>query len=119
MFREVLEEVVRETDGGIAALLMGIDGIAVERYVADDSPLDVESIGMEYSVILSQIRKAAELLDAGTANEVAVTADRMTTVIRLLNEQYFVAIALKPEGNLGKARFLLRTRTHKLLADLT
>jgi len=118
MFKEVLQEVVDRTEGGIAALLMGFDGIPVEHYVRSDSELDVETIGMEYSVILTQIRKAAEMLEAGSAREVAIQAEKMTTVIRLLNNEYFVAVTLKPGGNFGKARFLLRTSSDKLLSDL-
>jgi predicted regulator of Ras-like GTPase activity (Roadblock/LC7/MglB family) len=118
MFREILREVVENTDGGVAGLLMGFDGIPVDQYVRDDASLDVETVGMEYSVILKSIRQAAELLDSGTAREVAIKAERMITVIRLLNDEYFVAVALKPSGNVGKARFLLRTRSQKLLSDL-
>jgi predicted regulator of Ras-like GTPase activity (Roadblock/LC7/MglB family) len=121
MFREILQEVVENTDGGVAGLLMGFDGIPVEQFVKADAnaDVDVETVGMEFSVILKSIRQAADLLDAGTAREVAIKAERMTTVIRMLNDEYFVAITLKPSGNLGKARFMLRTRSQKLLSDLT
>ena len=118
MFREVLQDVVDNTDGGVAGLLMGFDGITVDQYVKEDAG-DIESVGMEFSVILKRIREAAEMLEVGTADEVAIRAERMTMVIRLLNHEYFVAITLKPSGNLGKARFLLRTRTGRLLDDLT
>ncbi len=118
MFQEVLKEVVDHTDGGVASLLMGFDGILVDQYVREGEGFDVETVGMEYSVILKSIRHAAEMLDAGDAREVAIKAERITTVIRLINEEYFVAIALKPSGNVGKARFLLRTRSPKLLANL-
>ena len=50
MFKELLEEVVQGTEGGIAGLVMGFDGIPVDNYVKDDAALDVETIGMEYSV---------------------------------------------------------------------
>jgi predicted regulator of Ras-like GTPase activity (Roadblock/LC7/MglB family) len=118
MFREILQEVVENTDGGVAGLLMGFDGIPVDQFVKDDASVDVETVGMEFSVILKSIRQAAELLDAGTAREVAIKAERMITVIRLLNDEYFVAVTLKPSGNLGKARFLMRTRSEKLLSGL-
>ena len=118
MFREVLREVVESTEGGVAGLLMGYDGIPVEQYVKDDAALNVESIGMEYSVILTQIRKAAQMLDAGNAREVAIQAERMTTVIRLLNDDYFVAMSIAPSGNFGKARYLLRTNAPKFLESL-
>jgi predicted regulator of Ras-like GTPase activity (Roadblock/LC7/MglB family) len=119
MFENVLREVVDGTEGGVAGLLMGFDGIPVEHYVRDpEVDTDVETVGMEYSVILKEIRKAAEMLEAGTAREVAVRAERMTTVIRLLNDEYFVAVTLRPEGNFGKARFLLRTRAEKFMESL-
>lgn len=120
MFQDVLREVVDGTEGGVAGLLMGYDGIPVDQYVRDEGiELPIDTVGQEYSVILKEIRKAAEMLEAGEAREMAVKAERMITVVRLLNEEYFVAVTLKPEGNLGKARFLLRTRTGKLLDELT
>lgn len=120
MFREVLQEVVERTEGSVAGLLMGFDGITVDTYVreAGDGLVDVETVGMEFSVILKDIRKAAELLETGGAKEISVQAEKMTTVMRVLNEEYFVAVTLQPHGNYGKARFLLRTASGKLLAEL-
>ena len=118
MFKDVLREIVERTDGGIASLLMGFDGIPVENYVKTEGGIDVESVGMEYSVLLSQIAKAAEMLDAGSAREVSIQAENLTTVIRLLNDEYFVALTLAPGGNLGKARFLMRTLTPQLVEEL-
>ncbi len=109
MFKDLLEQVVRNTDGGIAALVMGYDGIPVDHYIRDDAPVDVETIGMEFSVILKDVQKATLMLDAGVAQEVAIRAERMTTVIRLVSDQFFLALAISPTGNLGKARYLLRT----------
>ena len=121
MFREVLQEVVERTEGGVAGLLMGFDGIPVDSYIREGAEMgvDMETIGMEYSVILKDIRKAAELLEAGPAAEISVQAEHLTTVIRVLNDEYFVAVALRPHGNFGKARFLLRTAGSKLLSELT
>jgi len=118
MFKDVLREVVERTEGGIASLLMGFDGIPVDNYVKNGAKLDVESIGMEFSVILTQINKAAGMLDAGNAREVSIQTENMTTLIRLLNPEYFVAMTLAPGGNFGKARFLLRTLTPKLVDEL-
>lgn len=121
MFQEILKDVVDRTEGGIAGVVMGFDGITVDSYLNEASGhiLEVETVGMEYSVILKEIRKAAEMLDAGKAKEVAIQAERLTTVIRLINDEYFVALAMRPDGNYGKARFLLRTSASKLAQDLT
>src|SRR4051812_39203103 len=98
MFKDVLRDVVERTEGGIAGLLMGFDGIPVENYVKGGVAVDVESVGMEYSVILTQIMKAAQMLEAGEAREVSIQAENLTTVIRLLNDAYFVALTMAPHG---------------------
>jgi len=118
MFQDVLRDVVDRTEGGVASLLMGFDGIPVEHYVANGSNVDVEVVGAEFSAILKSIRRAAEMLEAGHAREVSIQAEKMTTIIRLLNDEYFVAVTIRPDGNFGKARFLLRTNAGRFLSDL-
>jgi predicted regulator of Ras-like GTPase activity (Roadblock/LC7/MglB family) len=59
------------------------------------------------------------MLDFGATKEVAVQTENMVTVMRLLNDEYFVALAIKPNGNIGKGRFLLRLQSGKLLETLT
>jgi predicted regulator of Ras-like GTPase activity (Roadblock/LC7/MglB family) len=120
MFQDLLKDVVHRTEGALAGLIMGFDGIAVETYVRGDAdiPFEVENVGMEYSVILKEIAKAAELLDAGVASEISIQAEKFTTVIRLINTDYFVAVTIRPEGNYGKARYLLRTRVPELANEL-
>jgi predicted regulator of Ras-like GTPase activity (Roadblock/LC7/MglB family) len=119
MFKSILREVVENADGAIASILMGFDGITVDSYASEGGSVDMETVGSEYSQVLMQIRQAAQMLDMGTASEVAIQAENMTTLMRLLNEEYFVAVAMRPAGNIGKARFLLRTSAPKLLENLT
>ena len=119
MFKDVLRNLVEDTDGAVASILMGFDGITVDSYTRDPSALNVETVGSEYSVVLGQIKQAATMLDLGTMQEVAVRAENMTTVIRLLNDEYFVAMALTPSGSLGRARYLLRVQAQKLLDRLS
>jgi predicted regulator of Ras-like GTPase activity (Roadblock/LC7/MglB family) len=118
MFKEALREIVDRTEGGIAGLLMDASGIAVESYSRDGAQFDITTIGVEYGVLLGSIKRAAEMLEAGAANEVAISTDRMITIIRTLGSEYFLALAMTPEGNFGKGRFLMRTAAPKLLAEL-
>ncbi len=118
MFREILQDVVDRTEGGVAGLLMGYDGIAIDQYAAGGGPFDVEAVGMEYSVVLKGVQRAAEMLDAGTTNEVSVRTERLVTIVRLLTDEYFVAVTLQPNGNAGKARYLLRTRAPQIIDNL-
>jgi len=109
MFEESLRRVVHETEGGLASVVMGFDGISLEEYTGEAAAdLQIASMGMEYSVILRQIRTAMEMLDGGELNEVSVRAKKCVSVIRVLTKEYFLCVALKPDGNLGKARYLAR-----------
>ena len=118
VFKNILRDVVENTDGALASILMGFDGITVESYSGGKGSIDMETVGSEYSQVLSQIKQASQMLDLGAAKEVAVQAENLVTVMRMLNDEYFVALALKPSGNVGKGRFLLRLQSGKLLETL-
>jgi len=118
MFKEMLQNLVDRTEGGVAGLLMASDGIAIDQYSKVDGPFDIESVGMEYSVVLKGVQRAAEMLDTGTTSEVSVKTERLTTVVRMLTEEYFVALTLEPGGNIGKARYLLRVNAPELIDNL-
>ncbi len=119
MFKDALRSMVENTEGGLASLLMDFQGVSVESYTKDDAPLDIDTVGAEFSVVLKQIQRAAESLEAGGAHEVAVLAEKMITVIRVINHDYFLAVALLPGGNIGKARYLLRTTAPTMLKELS
>jgi predicted regulator of Ras-like GTPase activity (Roadblock/LC7/MglB family) len=119
MFQDALREIVEKTDGGIAGLIMDSEGIAVESYARDDAPFDINTIGIEFGVVLGSIKRASESLDAGRAHEVAIGTDKMIALLRTLGDNYFLALAIKPDGNIGKGRFLMRTAAPKLITELS
>jgi predicted regulator of Ras-like GTPase activity (Roadblock/LC7/MglB family) len=118
VFTEILKKIVDNVDGGVAAIIMGLDGIPVDQYARTSDRVDITTVGMEFSFILSQVRKAAESLEVGTFEELTIKAERLLLVVRMLTPQYFVAIALSSEGNFGKARFLMRLGAPKLIEQL-
>ncbi len=118
MFQAVLKEVVEGTEGGLATLLMDFEGIAVDSYSKPGAAFDITTIGAEFSVVLKSIQRAAQMLEAGETAEVAIQAEKMTTLIRVVNDTYFVAFSMAPGANLGKARYMLRTRVPTLLKEL-
>ena len=118
MFQENLKRLVTGTEGGVAGLLMGFDGIAVDSYSAPNGGVDINTVGMEFSFILTQIRKAGDSLQVGGLEELAVKAQRLILICRMISPQYFVAVAMAPEGNFGKARYLVRLATPTLVAQL-
>ena len=118
MFGETLRKIVDNVDGGIAAVIMGLDGIPVESYVRQNDKVDVNTVAMEFSFILGQVRKAGESLAVGNLEELTVKAQRLMLVCRMVAPQYFVAVVMAPEGNFGKARYLARLAGPALNAAL-
>lgn len=118
MFAETLRRVVDNVDGGIAAAVMGLDGIPVDSYVRQKDKADVATIGGEFSHILTEVRKAGERVAAGGLEEFSVKAQGLTLICRVLSPQYFLVVAMAADGNFGKARYLARVAMPALIAGL-
>ena len=107
------------TDGGLAGLLMDFEGIPLETYSRQEAPFDIEAVGVEIGEVVKAARRAVEMLDAGETKEVVVKTDRMVTLIRVLDETYFLALAIAPDGNFGKGRYMLRVAAPALIEELS
>jgi len=122
-FREHLEAVVGAVDGSVTCAVMGFDGIAVDTLQPDAraeeaAALDLQSALIEYGNILGQLKNAAQNLKAGALSEISVNTDKLLTIMRMVNQDYFVVLALLPEGNYGKGRYALRLAAPKLAKEL-
>ena len=118
-FRDDLEGICGRVEGAFAASVMGFDGIAVETVQPNLKPgVEVETLLIEYSSILGQVRQAAESLQMGKASEVSIRTEKMIAIARLLNADYFAVVALDPDGNVGRARYELRTTGSRIAASL-
>ena len=119
MFSEILQAIVDETGGGIGAVLMGYDGIAIDQYFLPEEQIDLQMIAVEYSNILKEIKKTAAILNVGEMEEVSIKTERLIIVIRIITVEYFVALTLKKDGNFGKGRYLLSRESARLAAELS
>ena len=105
-FREHLQQVVQNVDGAVACALMGVDGIEVDSHHLDLPGLDVRTLLVEYSSLFRAAHQAAAAQEAGAVTELSVQSERL------------LVVALQPDGNFGKARFMMRVTAPKLLAEL-
>jgi predicted regulator of Ras-like GTPase activity (Roadblock/LC7/MglB family) len=109
MFKDSLEAIIDRTDGAIGALIMGTDGIAVEKLLrpeARDSNLDVAAA--EFTSLIRGAQRAGADTNLGGVREMIVSLEGAVIVMRLFTKDYFVALALRPDGNLGRGRYELR-----------
>ncbi len=114
-----LESVVNQVDGALACSVMGFDGIAVETHQQESvDDVELQNSWIEYANIVTQLRSAAELLRTGEVSEVSINTDKVVTLMRMITQEYFLVLALKPEGNYGKGRYVLRITAPKVKAEL-
>jgi predicted regulator of Ras-like GTPase activity (Roadblock/LC7/MglB family) len=118
-----LESLVSQVDGAIAASVMGFDGIAVETHhsktggaTADE--LDLNGTWVEYANLLQQAKNVATGLKTGAVAELSVNSEKLVTLMRLVSPEYFLVVGLLPQGNYGKARYVMRITAPKLKAEL-
>ncbi len=115
-FSDILKDVVNGTEGALGALVVGLDGIPVDEYSVGGE-MDLQSMTVEYSALLKEIEKGSQAAQLGTTKEVTVMADKALIMLRRLTEEYFLVLIIRPDGNFGKGRFLLRMSVPKLLKE--
>jgi predicted regulator of Ras-like GTPase activity (Roadblock/LC7/MglB family) len=119
-FRESIEKLLNGIEGAVSCALMGFDGITVDissKAAAAGAP-DIQTLSMEFAHLIAQARRTLESVDAGALEEFTLRTDKLTLVVRLLTPEYFLACAILPTGNLGRARYLMRLSAPALRADL-
>jgi predicted regulator of Ras-like GTPase activity (Roadblock/LC7/MglB family) len=115
-FSEVLKELAEGIPGSKGAAVVGMDGIIVEELAAE-AGVDLQSVGAEYGNLLKGAQAASRSLQIGKTEEISIAAERAWLVMRKINEDYFIALLLSPESNMGKGRFLLRIAADKLIKE--
>jgi predicted regulator of Ras-like GTPase activity (Roadblock/LC7/MglB family) len=120
MFKEILDKIIERTEGSLGALIMGIDGIAVERSLkqaGQEANLDVAAA--EFTSLVRSAQKAGNDTGLGNLHELVIALDDAVLLVRLLGREYFVVLAISPEGNLGRARFELRKAELQMASEFS
>lgn len=109
MFKEMLDTILERTEGSLGALIMGTDGIAVEKVIGEDGiEANLDVAAAEFTSLVRSAQRAGSDTGLGGLRELVVNLERAVLVMRLLSRDYFVVLAINPEGNLGRGRFELR-----------
>ena len=98
-FRQNITQLVEKLDGGVAAVLMGFDGITVDSFATaghDDALPDIQTLAMEFAHLIAQARRTLQSLDAGALEEFTLRTDTLMLVVRVLTQEYFLACAVLP-----------------------
>lgn len=117
VLNDVLKEVVEKVGGGVGAVIMGYDGISIDEYIKSEVP-DVQLMAVEYANVLKEVKRTTEVLKSGDMEEIILTTGLSKIIIRALNDDFFIMLALDSGGNYGKGRYLLKRHAPKLLEEL-
>ena len=118
MFKETLLSIMERTEGSLGALIMGTDGIAVEKVLVEageDANLDVAAA--EFTSLIRNAQRAGNDTGLGSLREMVLLLDGAAVVMRLLSREYFLVLAIKPDGNMGRGRFELRKAELEMAKD--
>jgi predicted regulator of Ras-like GTPase activity (Roadblock/LC7/MglB family) len=120
-FRKILQKLIEDTPGALAAALMGSDGIPIDAVRAAGSRVDLPALAVEFQRVLEEARKASGALEGdacGRLNELILNTSRSQLLFREVDAEYFLVVALEPSGSLGKARYLVRCLLQELRREL-
>ena len=114
-FDEQLAHIANGVEGSLSCVLMSRDGLKIGSFESSpNSPVDSETLGIEYTGIFNQIYQVSQRSQVGSPLELTIQSQNTTTIFRFLTEDYFVYLTLSPDGNVGKGRFRLRTASRQL-----
>lgn len=107
-FEAILRGIVSQCPGCIGVALMGADGIPIAEAGGAGESDEVTLLGVEFGRVLEEARKVASTVNGGELEELVIAMARTQVVMRAVDRDTLLVLALDPSGNLGKARYLLR-----------
>jgi predicted regulator of Ras-like GTPase activity (Roadblock/LC7/MglB family) len=118
-FEARLEQLLGEVEGAVASALVGADGLPLgQRVAAGGAGVEFDAALVEWGAVLAQARAAAAALGAGGLEELSLQVGGLWVLMRPVSGEYHLLLAVRPGGNPGKGRFLLRLFAPGLAAEL-
>ncbi|HEY4491989.1 MAG TPA: hypothetical protein VJ521_13245 [Acidobacteriota bacterium] len=113
MFAETLREIASKMENVYCVLLMGMDGLPIERVIVDDS-LNIELLTAEFTTVLRLTNHTAAEVNAGALDEIIIVSEKMTLLTKNITSDYLLLMILSQDCNIGKARFELKKAKYTL-----
>ena len=117
MFAELLDSFLNKVEGALGAVVMGMDGISIEKRLSDNDT-NIEALAAEYTTLLRASSATTQEMSLGCLEELIVSAGTRIIAIRMITPEYFLFVLLSKDGNIGRARFELRKAKYALKKEL-
>jgi predicted regulator of Ras-like GTPase activity (Roadblock/LC7/MglB family) len=106
-FAQVLERVAARVPETEALMIIGTDGIPIEKKVVRVDP-NLEAVAAELTTLLRASLSAATDTGLGPLRELALVTERSTTLLVAITSDYYLFASLAKGAMMGRARFALR-----------
>ncbi len=117
--RGILDDIVRNVDGSLAAMIMACDGVVIDEVSVERTEIDIPLLSAECAAVLGEIKSAVDSIKMGNLEEVSIATARINVAVRIFTDDYFAVLILKHDGNIGKGRYLLRHKSFEILRELS
>jgi len=111
VFAEVLHDVTSKIEGCIGIVVMGMDGIPIERYQpvkAVEGAPNFDMLATECTSLLRTTVQATEEVSAGALRELIFMTEKVVVLIVAITSEYVLFAAIESGTNYGKARFHMK-----------
>jgi len=115
-FSATLERVAARVPEAEALMIIGTDGIPIEKKVLRADP-NLEAVAAELTTLLRASISAASDTGLGTMRELALVTERTTTLLVAITPEYFLFASLARGALVGRARFALRLASLALVPE--
>jgi predicted regulator of Ras-like GTPase activity (Roadblock/LC7/MglB family) len=117
MFSELLESIMQKVEGALGAIVMGMDGISIEKRFLDEAA-NIEVLAAEYTSLLRSSYSSTPEMGLGTLEEFIISTGHRIILVQMITPEYFMLILLPKNGNLGRARFELKKAKYILAKEM-
>ncbi len=107
MFEDKLSRIVNNIEGARGCLLIGFDGIPIERVMLEDGFSQMEDVAVELSNLLDDFERL-KAYDLGGLNAVSVSMDNVTTLAQIVADEYLLMLILGSEADIERGQNMLR-----------
>ncbi len=116
--KKIIQETLESVEGASGVGLIGMDGMVIDR-AARDNAFAIAETGAGYSGILKNFHKSSMNFGFGATTEALLATDKLILLLAAVGKDYFLALHLQPDGNLGRARLELKKAAFKIEKELT
>ncbi len=113
-FRGILEEVIKSVPGSLAGMIIGKDGIPLEKYQNDRFEYDAEIIGVEYTTIMSEVQRVISILHLEDLKDVTISMKNFSVISHMISERYYFLLIISPQTDVALGRYKIRIGSLKL-----